>query len=557
MRYPVTLSLIVGLCLALECGRDNFIAAGSSVSGNAKVSGLLLEKDGTPASHTRVWLVPSNFIPLNNSQQSNVMIIFSDTTDNEGRYVFPGIPQDIYSIEAKGLVDGARLLIEHVEVKTDSVVVDMGESVVQKPGAIKIMLPAGIDSVNGYVYIPGTDIFAMLNNRGDFVVLDSVPAATGIAVNYAVSGNAAIMPNMLAENIAVVPESTVTMIYSAWLHNKKIYFNTTASGADVSGNAAGFPVLIRLNSTNFDFTQAKSSGNDIRFAKPNNASLPYEIERWDATSGQAEIWVKTDTVVGNCSSQYIVFYWGNAKASSASNSAAVFDTSNGFQGVWHMARAGNVPAVDATLHHFDGTPYNMTAASSVQGYIGLARQFDGANDYIAMQGTASGAMDFPKNALYSVSAWVCTDTLNGRYRIIASKGNKQYNLQIKNTDEWEFAEFRDSPQDSVGWEEITTPAAVDAWTYVVGMRVGTRQYLYVNGSCVDSSISLFPLKASDTLRQRDQTNDFTIGKLPDSPSYFFNGKIDEVRVSNKELSADWVRLCYMNQRTDDRLLVYK
>jgi len=45
------------------------------------------------------------------------MSFLADTTDDEGRYVFPGIPQDIYSIEAKGLVDGARLLIEHVEVK--------------------------------------------------------------------------------------------------------------------------------------------------------------------------------------------------------------------------------------------------------------------------------------------------------------------------------------------------------------------------------------------------------------------------------------------------------
>jgi Concanavalin A-like lectin/glucanases superfamily/Domain of unknown function (DUF2341) len=554
MRYPVTLVLMAGLCLALECSRDNFFAAGSSVSGNARVSGLLSKKDGTPASHTRVSLVPSSFVPLVNPQQSNVMTILADTTDDEGRYVFPSAPQDTYSVEAKGLVDGARLLIEHVAVKTDSV--NVGVSVMQKPGAIKIVLPAGIDSINGYVYIPGTDIFAALGNRGDSAVLDSVPAATGIAVDYAVSGSASL-PNMLAENISVVPESTVIMVYSAWLYNEKIYFNTTASGADVNGTVVNFPILIRLNLTDFNFAQAQSNGNDIRFANSNNVSLPYEIERWDATGGQAEIWVKIDTILGNSSSQYVVFYWGNAKAASASNGAAVFDTANGFQGVWHMAWAGNTPAVDATSNHFDGTPYSMTAASSVQGYIGMARQFDGQTDYIAMPGTAAGALDFPKNAVYSVSAWVSADTLDGRYRIIASKGNKQYNLQIKNTDEWEFAEFRDAPQDSVGWEETTTPAATGAWTYVVGMRVGTMQYLYVNGSCVDSSIALFPLKASDSLRQRDQTNNFTIGKLPDSPSYFFTGIIDEVRVSNKELSRDWIKLCYMNQKADNSLITFK
>jgi len=144
----------------------------------------------------------------------------------------------------------------------------------------------------------------------------------------------------------------------------------------------------------------------------------------------------------------------------------------------------------------------------------MARQFDGQSSYITMPGTATGALDFPKNATYCVSAWVSADTLNGRYRIIASKGNKQYNLQIKNTDEWEFAEFRDTPQDSVGWEETTTPAAMDAWTYVVGMRVGAMQYLYVNGNCVDSSITLFALKASDSLRQRDETNNLPSENCP-------------------------------------------
>jgi len=556
MRYLLSIPLILSLCLALECGRDNFIAAGSSVSGNAKVSGALSKKDGSPASHTQVLLIPSDFNPLSGTQQSTAEALFIDTTDNEGGYVFAGIPPNTYSIEAKGIVDGTKLLIERIEVGSDTVRVNDG--VLQQPGAIKIMLPAGIDSVNGYVYIPGTDVFAFLNDRSDFVVLYSVPAApgAGVAVDYAVSG-AALQPKVLAENISVVPESTVTMVYSAWLHAKKVYFNTTASGANVNRNVVGFPVLIRLTTAGFDFTQAKPGGNDVRFANSNNVSLPYEVERWDPAGGHAEIWVKADTVFGDNNSQYIVFYWGNATAVSESNGATVFDTSNGFQGVWHLAEAGNAVAVDATLNHYNGTPFNLTAASAVQGTVGMARQFNGQSSYITMPGTATGALDFPKNATYSVSAWVNADSLNERYRIIASKGNKQYNLQVKNTDEWEFTEFRDTPQDSVGWEETTTPAMTGAWTYLVGVRAGTMQYLYANGVCVDSSTTLFPLKASDTLRQRDQTKDFTIGKLPDSPSYFFSGKIDEVRVSNVQLGPDWIQLCYMNQRTDDKLVYYK
>jgi len=553
MRYTAALSLIVSVLITLECSRNPLMTAGSSVTGNAKVSGLLSKKDGMPASHTKVMLVSIDFDPLNKTLQSKVESVFVDTTDGDGKYVFAGIPRDTYSIEATGIADGEKLLIGNIKVDTDSVRVGIG--VMQKTGAIKIMLPAGIDLVNGYVYIPGTDRYALIDNRSDFVVLDSVPAAvsTGVTVNYSVKSDPAAL-KVMAENITVAPESTVTMEYCAWLHAEKAYFNTTESGANISGNVVNFPVLLRLTEMNFDFSQAKPNGDDVRFAASNNAPLPYEIERWDAVNKQAEIWVKIDTIWGNSDARYMVFYWGNANAASAGNGAAVFDTSSGFQGVWHLAQTA---AADATPNHFNGTSYNLPASSVVPGYIGMARQFNGLSSYIVMPGTALSALDFPKNAAYAVSAWVSADTLNGRYRIIASKGNKQYNLQIKNTDEWEFAEFRDTPSDSVGWEETTAPAEMDAWTYVTGVRSGAMQYLYVNGSCVDSSLVLYPLKASDTLRQRDQTNDFTIGKLPGLQSYFFNGKIDEVRVSNKGLGADWIHLCYMNQRTDDRLIVLK
>ena len=62
------------------------------------------------------------------------------------------------------------------------------------------------------------------------------------------------------------------------------------------------------------------------------------------------------------------------------------------------------------------------------------------------------------------------------------------------------------------------------------------------------------------------SNDLSIGKfLPavdmqgvvDSSDGFFKGSIDEVRILNAAQSPDWVRLCYMNQRAEDRLVVFK
>ena len=52
-----------------------------------------------------------------------------------------------------------------------------------------------------------------------------------------------------------------------------------------------------------------------------------------------------------------------------------------------------------------------------------------------------------------------------------------------------------------------------------------------------------------------------IGKTPPGTNnwspYFFKGMVDEVRISNIALSADWIKLCYMNQRIDDKLVIFK
>jgi len=70
---------------------------------------------------------------------------------------------------------------------------------------------------------------------------------------------------------------------------------------------------------------------------------------------------------------------------------------------------------------------------------------------------------------------------------------------------------------------------------------------------VNSTIA--PLSYS---KNRDTTTDLAIGKSSQS-SYgvFFNGKIDEARVENRGHGADWILLCYMNQRPDDRLVVFR
>ena len=52
-----------------------------------------------------------------------------------------------------------------------------------------------------------------------------------------------------------------------------------------------YPVPVGLNSSNFNFSKAKSDGSDIRFFSENK-TLNYWIETWDPENEEAVIWVK-------------------------------------------------------------------------------------------------------------------------------------------------------------------------------------------------------------------------------------------------------------------------
>jgi hypothetical protein len=249
-------------------------------------------------------------------------------------------------------------------------------------------------------------------------------------------------------------------------------------------------------------------------------------------------------------------YWGNPAAPNASSGTSTFDTTNGFQGVWHLGEPGNTTVHDATLNGYNGTPYNMSAASQVPGAIGNCQEFSGDSGYIDMPGTAAGKLDFPKDGSYTVSAWACIDTIDGKNHIIASKGDNQYSLiKYSYNDSWYFAEFKDLQ----GWDAVLSPfaAVAEKWTNVVGVRKGMLEYLYVDGVCVDSGITML----NRSVENRYTGFDFMIGRvksyLEASRAFYFKGKIDEVQACNVVRNADWIALCYMNQRTDDKLVIMK
>jgi hypothetical protein len=526
------------VAMAIVCVQCADMGGGGTIeTTNGLVTGMVVLPGGGPAARTQVKMLPAGYDLV-----KDTAAVKADTTDAMGNYSFSNVYPGDFTIQAVQLDDGTRTLISGIHVANDTVVAPAGT--LHTPGTMKVALPGGINSITGYVYVPGTTCLVFLNNHNDFVILDSVPAGIIPVVSY--SSISIPASAVIRYDIAVDPGDTTVVYNPSWKYARRLVLNTSSSGAAVSGNTVNFPVLIRVNPGNFDFSQTQAGGTDIRFAKPDNSFLPYEIERWDAVNRQAEIWVRVDTVYGSDSAQFIAMYWGNPQAEDNSNGAAVFNTSNGFIGVWHMNEdpsAGTASIKDRTANAHNATPFgSMTAVNSVNGAVGKALSFDGTNDYLN-----AGNVSVPGN--YSIGLWVLLDTLGNYQRLITK--DSSYTLWYDK----DSVSVRMEHMPSGSWWRgllqdggTRVPMTTGTWYYFVGSFDGAAVRLYANGAeaSVSGPISAIP---------RTNSKPVTLGQS--TGHSFVNGIMDEVRIEGTARSADWIRLCYMNQRIDDRLIQFK
>jgi hypothetical protein len=325
----------------------------------------------------------------------------------------------------------------------------------------------------------------------------------------------------------------------------RITVNTAQDGAGVDETLIDFPLLLRLDENNFDFAEAESDGSDLRFVKADGTALPCEIEQWDADGKTAAVWVKLDTVYAGSASQSIEMRWGDSSAPRASGPDAVFDTANGFAGVWHMNEnptGPGAPLRDRTANANHGnTNGGMGAGASVEGIAGGALEFDGQDDFVEID---SPAVSLNISRDITISGWVYVVSTSGGFHCLAGRqyGSATINswylgLEYRQT----YVSIDEARHVPVNGSQIET----GQWYFLSCVKDGARVTLYVNGAA-DSGRDVSTTIVSDG-------NDVTIGADHNGPTFgsvsdFFNGTIDEVRVSRTARSAAWIKMCYESQQ---------
>jgi len=349
---------------------------------------------------------------------------------------------------------------------------------------------------------------------------------------------------------------------NTWNNSRRLYLNTTVSGADIGGTITDFPVLIRLNASTFNFSEADGYGNDIRFTKADGRTpLAYEIEQWNVPSQVAVIWVKVDTILGNSQTQSIMMYWGNPSALAAASSTAVFETASGYAGVWHLGETqAGVVCSDATASGANGT-FNGTLPNAASGAIGMGQALRDTVDFINMGDTLNAGT---RNI--TISAWIKRSATGLHFIAGKSKGEGPYPdygylFTFNPADYIEFCAASGGSNDDIWSDTIgafrvrSTIAITDTttWHFIAAVlhRAGNNSSrLYIDGIDRTGKVEGNVTALGNLFNNRP----FRIGSEADG-EFTFKGVLDEVELSFTARSKDWVKLSYMNQKQDDALVI--
>lgn len=189
-----------------------------------------------------------------------------------------------------------------------------------------------------------------------------------------------------------------------WKQGKKLAFDTTATGVEVDQDVSLLPVLVRLHSGNFNFSEAKPDGSDLRFfAADNKTPLAFHIEKFDAANELAVVWVKLPKLKAKAKTDALMVRWGNKDAKPAGESKAVYDESQVL--VLNFSEEGAVK--DATGNANDAK--EATGVAVANGPIGGAMAFNGAARVVV---PASASLSLKPSTGWTMTAWVKPDSLD-------------------------------------------------------------------------------------------------------------------------------------------------
>ncbi len=333
--------------------------------------------------------------------------------------------------------------------------------------------------------------------------------------------------------LVIISATPVAMGYN-YERNITIDHNQVAGNEDLFN----FPVMINLTGQNYLRTVPNgdifsSDGYDIVFTDESYNQLDHQIEYYNGTSGDLIAWVRLP-ILSASSNTVIKMIYGNPAVTSDPSVTTVWDSH--YKGVWHL---NGTPLSDNTAYNAAGTPYNSPGYTT--GTINNSINLNGSSQY--MQVNNAPHLNITGNI--TVSAWINMDTRNRDQKIAGNQigdNGGGYKFGVYTTNKLEF-EIRTTNGTAVLNRDVSggTILGTNTWYYVAGVSSDVLDSImtYVDG------VPERPYQKNGTLAAG--SDNLVVGKEPFSNQYFFDGRFDELRISDKVRSTGWLRTEYNNQ----------
>ncbi|HDR88909.1 MAG TPA: DUF2341 domain-containing protein, partial [Bacteroidetes bacterium] len=316
--------------------------------------------------------------------------------------------------------------------------------------------------------------------------------------------------------------------YSQWLsgysHRKKIVIDHTR----VAGDLTNFPVLVNITDgelateANGGFVTS-NQGYDIQFSQDHVNALDHQIDLYEGVSGQLVVWVRIPSLSSTTDTEFYIYY-GNSSITSPTSTTNTWDAN--FMAIWHFT---SDDFSDATGNGNNATNFGT---SGIPSFIGTARDFDGSASYLSAAHDVS--LDMHDEDRVTLQAWVRKSSAQSGWIAICQKSDYSYNLHFNNGNNPTFTIYDTGFRTAYA----STNLSNNTWYHLAGTFDGGIVRIYING--VDAGSTTASHIASTSY-------DVGIGENLEETGRFFHGIMDELRISNKVRSADWLLTEYRNQ----------
>ena len=302
----------------------------------------------------------------------------------------------------------------------------------------------------------------------------------------------------------------------------------------VDGALSNFPVLVKLTSSNFDFSKANSDGHDIRFTTDDGETIiQHERERHNSGSEVAEYWIKVPSVANDATTT-IYMYYRTTDTSDSATTTGVWD--DNFVGVWHLNQSTGDTATSSCKGGMDGSFQGNLPDTGRGGIVAEGQDLDGTGDYITISG--SGLANTTREI------WFYPDDLANYQGLVSmsdwATGAAHFKGEAGNAITWDVRDNGTSRK--VSWSTTT-----GGWRYAAGRYDGTAGTSDIWGNEQERAENTAISTGLTILDSNMIGNEYDAARDAD-------GIIDEVRISDIYRADEWLKATYYSGL--DQLLYY-